>query len=241
MSQRPIPIFMYHSIASMPKGTIMRSLHVPKRLFSLQMRVLRLLGYRGLSMDELQPYLEGKKIGKVVGITFDDGFKNNLTSALPILKKFGFSATCYIISKKIGGINDWDLEKGIPVNPLMNKAEIHTWIEQGMSIGSHTQHHVHLAECDKVTAQLEITQSKMDLEKEFNIPVNHFCYPYGSMNDQVKILVQEAGYQSATTVNRGRAHANEDLLSLPRVPITHRTFLHLLLIKVLSRYEDKHA
>ena len=126
MQQKPIPILMYHSIAAMPKGTVMRSLHVPPKLFRLQMWLLKILGYKGLSMNELQPYLTGDKQGKVVGITFDDGFKNNLTYALPILKKFEFSATCYIISQNIGGINYWDLDKGIPENPLMNENEIIT-------------------------------------------------------------------------------------------------------------------
>ena len=111
MQQKPIPILMYHSIAAMPKGTVMRSLHVPPKLFKLQMWLLKIMGYQGLSMGELQPYLTGEKIGKVVGITFDDGFKNNLVEALPILKKNGFSATCYIISQNIGGINHWDLKK----------------------------------------------------------------------------------------------------------------------------------
>ena len=74
---------MYHSIAAMPKGTVMRSLHVPPKRFSLQMKLLKLLGYQGLSMGDLQPYLDGKKNGKVVGLTFDDGYKNNITNALP--------------------------------------------------------------------------------------------------------------------------------------------------------------
>ena len=148
MQQKPIPILMYHSIAAMPKGTVMRSLHVPPKLFRLQMWLLKILGYKGLSMNELQPYLTGDKQGKVVGITFDDGFKNNLTYALPILKKFEFSATCYIISQNIGGINYWDLDKGIPENPLMNENEIKQWIDGGMEIGSHTQNHTHLSECN---------------------------------------------------------------------------------------------
>ena len=156
--QRPIPILMYHSIAEMPKGTVMRSLHVPPKRFRFQMRILKWLGYKGLSMGELMPYLKGEKTGKVVGITFDDGFRNNLTEALPILKSFGFSATCYIISQKIGGINDWDLGKGIPKNPLMDESEIQQWIDEGMEIGSHTRSHIRLTECGIENAQKEITE-----------------------------------------------------------------------------------
>jgi len=239
MSHKPIPILMYHSIASMPKGTVMRSLHVPPKLFKLQMWILKIIGYQGLSMGELEPYLTGRKKGRVVGITFDDGFKNNLTNALPILKRFGFSATCYIISQKIGGINEWDLDKGIDENPLMNENEIKEWINSGMEIGSHTQNHVRLAECDIDVATTEIEKSRVDLEGQFECPVRHFCYPYGSYNDEIVTLAKNAGYITATTVNRGRAESNADTLSLPRVPITHRTFIHLFLIKILSKYEDR--
>mgnify|MGYP003970885167 FL=1 len=240
MQQKPIPILMYHSIAAMPKGTVMRSLHVPPKLFKLQMWLLKILGYKGLGMDDLQPYLTGEKAGKVVGITFDDGFKNNLVEALPILKKNGFSATCYIISQNIGGINHWDLDKGIPENPLMNGNEIKEWIDSGMEIGSHTQNHVRLAESNIKIATEEIIQSKLDLETQFNCSIGHFCYPYGSYNDEITAIVKKAGYTTATTVNRGRAKHDNNLLTLPRVPITHRTFIHLFLMKILSKYEDKH-
>ena len=60
-----IPILMYHSVELMPKSTVMRSLHVPKSRFALQMKMLNILGYQGLSMSQLTPYLEGKKKGKV--------------------------------------------------------------------------------------------------------------------------------------------------------------------------------
>lgn len=241
MQQKPVPILMYHSIASMPKGTVMRSLHVPPKLFRLQMWLLKILGYKGLSMGELQPYLVGEKQGKVVGITFDDGFKNNLVEALPILKKNGFSATCYIISQNIGGINHWDLGKGIDENPLMDESEINEWIDSGMEIGSHTQNHVRLAESDIEIATKEIMQSKLDLEKQFNCSIEHFCYPYGNYNDEIVAITQNSGYDTATTVNRGRSKSDDNLFTLPRVPITHRTFIHLFLMKILSKYEDKHG
>jgi peptidoglycan/xylan/chitin deacetylase (PgdA/CDA1 family) len=241
MQQKPIPILMYHSIASMPKGTVMRSLHVPPRLFKLQMWLLKVFGFKGLSMGELQPYLEGKKTGKVVGITFDDGFKNNLVDALPILKKNRFSATCYIISQNIGGINHWDLDKGIDENPLMDEDEVKEWITEGMEIGSHTQNHVHLTNIDTKNSTKEILQSKSDLEKQFDCVINHFCYPYGSYNDEIVNITKDVGYHTATTVDRSRAGAGSDLLTLPRIPITHRTFPHLFLMKILSKYEDNHA
>jgi len=240
MNKNPIPILMYHSVSSVPKGTVMRSLHVPPKRFALQMKLLKLLGYQGLSMSDLQPYLEGKKTGKVVGLTFDDGYKNNATNALPILRKQGFSATCYIVSQNIDGINHWDIDKGIPKNPMMNKIEIQSWIDAGMEIGSHTQNHVFLTKINQNEAVNEINNSKADLEKEFGVNINHFCYPYGDHNDDIVSTIKRAGYQTATTVNRGRVRMNDNFLTLHRVPITHHTLPHLFLLKILSNYEDKH-
>ena len=75
-----IPILMYHQIdAPPPRGTMLRGLIVAPSSFNWQMKMLRLMGYTGLSMRDLEPYLQGEKKGKVVGITFDDGYQNNLT------------------------------------------------------------------------------------------------------------------------------------------------------------------
>lgn len=239
MSKHSFPILMYHSIAKFPKGTPMRSLHVSPKLFLCQMRILKWLGYRGVSMSELMPYLRGEKVGKVVGITFDDGYKNNLSHALPILKKFSFTATCYLVSQNIGGNNYWDLEKGIPENPIMNKTEVFEWLSNGMEIGSHSQNHIRLSEYSKFDFSREISNSKHDLESTFNCNVNHFCYPYGDYNEQIISEVKSAGYESATTVNRGKASPKDNIHELPRVFITHRTLAHLFLMKVLSNYENK--
>ena len=122
---RPIPILVYHQIAAAPpKGSPFRSLYVAPEAFARQMAWLERLGYVGLSMTALQPYLDGKKIGKVVGITFDDGYLNNLSHALPSLAKHGFSSTCYAVSGLLGKTNVWDQCIGVAQTPLMNESQL---------------------------------------------------------------------------------------------------------------------
>ena len=234
-----IPILMYHSIELMPSSTIMRSLHVPKSRFSFQMKILSMLGYKGLSMSELTPYLEGKKEGKVVGITFDDGYQNNLVNAAPILKKYNFSATCYLVSQKIGLSNVWDKPNGITQRPLMNKREIQKWINMGMEIGAHTLTHSDLTSIDSNQIEKEINDSKAQLENLFKISITNFCYPYGRFNKEVLDFVKSAGFNTATTMVRGRAQLGENKFELPRIPITHHTLPHLFLAKILTSYEDR--
>ena len=94
-----VPILMYHQIDTPPaRGTPLRGLVVKPAAFARQMGLLRLLGWRGLAMRDLEPYISGEKTGKVVGITFDDGYRNNLEHALPVLLDHSFTATCYGVS-----------------------------------------------------------------------------------------------------------------------------------------------
>ena len=234
-----IPILMYHSIESMPKSTVMRSLHVPPRRFEFQMWMLKILGYKGLSLKKLKPYLDGDKLGKVVGITFDDGYQNNLINAAPILKKYNFSATCYIVSESIGSSNTWDLDKKITQRPLMTKSEIFEWLNLGMDIGAHSKTHVDLTSISENKALEEIKDCKVNLEEIFKVSISDFCYPFGRFNDLAFSIVKNAGYLSATTMLRGRANSESNRLQLPRIPINHRTLPHFFLAKILTKYEDR--
>ena len=234
-----IPILMYHSIESMPKTTVMRSLHVPPRKFKFQMWMLKIFGYKGLSLRELKPYLDGDMHGKVVGITFDDGYQNNLINAAPVLKKYNFSATCYIVSESIGSSNTWDLDKKITQRPLMTKSEINKWLNLGMDIGAHTKTHVDLTKISEQKAQKEINDCKTELEIFFKVAITDFCYPFGCFNESLSNITKDSGYLSATTMLRGRVNAQSDRYQLPRIPINHHTLPHLFLAKILTKYEDK--
>ena len=230
---------MYHSIESMPKTTVMRSLHVPPRRFQFQMWMLKVLGYKALSLRKLKPYIDGDKTGKVVGITFDDGYQNNLINAAPILKKYNFSATCYLVSQRIGTSNTWDLDKGITQRPLMTQSAVQEWLNLGLDIGAHTQTHPLLEELNEQQSKEEIFNCKADLEHMFKVSIKDFCYPFGRFNDSSVNIVKRAGYITATSMTRGRASTKSNKLTLPRIPITHHTLPHLFLAKILTKYEDK--
>jgi len=239
MRDYKIPILMYHSIESMPQSTVMRSLHVSPRRFKFQMWLLNFLGYKGLSMRELYPYINGTRVGKVIGITFDDGYQNNLCNAAPILKKYNFTATCYIVKKEIGTSNVWDSRHGITQRPLMSVNEIKEWIAMGMDIGAHSQTHADLTKINKKQAFTEIFDCKAELEKEFDMKIVDFCYPYGRFDSDIMEIVERAGYFSATTMIRGRSKIESNKYMLPRIPINYHTLPHLFLIKILTRYEEK--
>ena len=185
------------------------------------------------------PYLRGEKRGKVVGITFDDGFLNNLTHALPVLMHHGFSSTCYVVSQRIGQTNTWDAEEGVAQTPLMSANDLRQWVAGGQEVGAHSRHHVRLTQCDGATASTEIAWCKSELEALTHASVHHFCYPYGAFAPEHVGLVQAAGFGSATTVQRGRCLGRESMLELPRVPVYRATSLPQFLLKIGTGYEDR--
>ena len=236
----PIPILTYHQIEAAPaKGSAFRSLYVSPEVFSRQMTFLRLLGYRGLSMSALMPYLLGERTGKVVGITFDDGYLNNLANALPVLRQNNFSSTCYAVSQQLGRTNEWDRDAGVEQTGLMTASQLRQWLAGGQEVGAHTRHHVRLTQLDAATCLDEISFCKSELEALTDAPIRHFCYPYGDYTMAHVAMARAAGFESVTTTHRGRCLAREDMMQLPRVPVVRATTLPLLWLKVATGYEDR--
>lgn len=234
-----IPILMYHQIdVPPPSGTPLRGLVVSPGAFARQMGLLRMLGYIGLSMCDLEPYLKGEKQGKVVGITFDDGYQNNLHSALPVLQKSGFTATCYAVSSMMGGTNSWDSGL-VAEKPLMNESEWRIWLASGMEVGSHTRTHADLTKLPIDEAIDQIANSKIELQDALGCDIRHFCYPYGRFDTTHSQLAKQAGYVTATTTRRGRVQPGDDLMAVRRVLVAQATTLMQFFLKIATAYEDR--
>jgi len=234
-----IPILMYHNIGEPPEGARLRGLYVRTGAFGRQMWLLKLLGYKGLSMSAAMPYLRGEKSGRVAVITFDDGYLDTLENALPILNTFGFSATCYFVSGRSGEFNDWDAAALNVRKQLMSNEQIKAWQAAGMEVGAHSRTHPRLTACTDAELQSELAGSKADLEALTGAPVTQFCYPYGDLDARVADAARNAGYIAATTTQRGRARPGEDAMRLRRILVSGSNMLYLFLIKILTAYEDK--
>ena len=108
-----------------------------------------------------------------------------------------------------------------------------------MEVGAHSRTHPRLPKCTDDELQDELAGSKADLEALTGAPVTQFCYPYGDLDTRVASAVRRAGYEAATTTQRGRAKPGDDSMLLSRVLVSGSTMLYLFLLKLLSRYEDK--
>src|SRR5690606_3573030 len=199
----PVPILLYHQIAVPPPRPMpFRSMFVRPSAFARQMAWLKLLGYQGVSLRQAIPYIQGEKKGKVVAITFDDGFTNVLETAAPILAHHGFTATSFIVANQIGGTNVWDQPLGIVKTPCMNAQQLASWLKMGHEIGSHTLDHVQLNRVTDEEAEKQIAQSKRLLESILDEEVTSFAYPYGEESLLHRRMVRDAGYSWAATVER---------------------------------------
>lgn len=229
-----IPILMYHKVNPDP-ATGNLGLRIPPSEFEWQMKYLSEQGYRSVSLQEVRDYiLDGKPLPpKPVVITLDDGYRDNYIYALPVLEKYGYTATVFVVVNTIGKVNEFDL--GVqPVNQMMNWSELRDMAARGITIGSHTMDHPHLSELSPDKALSQIRESKESLEKGLGLPVKYFCYPYGSYNQEVKKVVEQYGYEAATTTHQGVAGASDDIFALKRVYVTGQ-MSHQKFIKEITR------
>lgn len=225
-----VPILLYHQIATPPaRKTPFRSMLVSRESFRRQMGWLKRLGYQGLSLRECMPYISGQKTGKVVAITFDDGFTNVYQNAMPVLDEFGFTATNFFVSNQIGGSNEWDQPLGVLPASCMDIDQVKQWLSAGHEVGAHTMDHVHLSQLSEQQAFEQLSLCKETLQAITGDVVDSFAYPYGDHNDKVRELVRQAGYTAAGGTERRRATSQDDLMNLPRLTIRRDdTWLHFI-------------
>ena len=231
-----LTILTYHNVGPAPAGALLAKLYVDTRDFARQMWCLKRLGLRGVSMSEGLWHLDRGRAGRVVALTFDDGYADNLEHAACTLREFGFGATCFIVSGCVGAYNLWDSEVLRVRKPLMDVQQLKAWLGEGLELGSHARSHPHLNELDAGSAEAEIAGSRTDLERVAGVKIEHFCYPYGSVNARVARQVAAAGYLSAVTTQRGLARASDNRFLLPRMSVSGRRGLFRFTLKAATPY-----
>jgi len=195
----------------------------PKRIavsqaqFRSHLRWLARLGYKTLRLEEYPKQLRSAQppAAKTFAITFDDGYEEVLTLALPVLQEFGFTATVFAVPGQLGGHNAWDDGHA----RLLTVDQYRTLQQAGITIGGHTSSHVHLPQVDAATARSEITDSKKRLEDVLGRPITIFAYPYGESTPAVEALVREAGFEAAFATDRAPRDHAENLYRIRRAVV----------------------
>lgn len=217
--------------------------------FDRQLTELKHLG-DVISLDEAVPLLAGSEPidGRYFCITFDDGFRNNFTNALPILAEHGVSAAFFLPTDLIGlDLDaDWDVigrHYDARAGSYQQFFEYMNWDEcrqmhaAGMTIGSHTCSHARLADLDVAAAERELSESKAAIERELSVPCRHFAAPFGrpvhDFHPQRDVqIARRLGYESFLTTVEGPNYSNASPFSIRRndVVASHGPMLFRYLI-----------
>jgi peptidoglycan/xylan/chitin deacetylase (PgdA/CDA1 family) len=208
---------VYHTISN-PAKPLPANIDVSPERFE---RHLNWLARRRNQVARLTDLLVAPPDKNLIAITFDDGYQDNLTVALPLLEKYDLPATIFIAAGFIG--ND-----GYLTSEDVRVLASHPLI----TIGSHSLFHRHLTKLPLNEARRELIDSKRILQETTNQTINLLAYPYGDCNSAIERLSEECGYLAAWSVWNG----NNTPHSLWRVPLGRNDNLLRFIAKVSPAY-----
>jgi peptidoglycan/xylan/chitin deacetylase (PgdA/CDA1 family) len=238
-----LPILMYHSVSYTQNRKFLPFVVSPEE-FVEQMEYLYQHDYVPMTVTQLILARLGNEIGlpaRPVVVTFDDGFADFLTNALPVLQRYKFVATLYVTTAYIGGTSRWLWREGEAARPMLTWDQVKYIHQSGIECGGHTLHHPQLDMLTIEEAHDEVVGCKSALEKHLQEEVSSFAYPFGYYTSEVKRLVHEAGYVSACAVMHAMSLEQTDPLALTRLMVkpgmTKNRFEQLLTGIGVSRVE----
>lgn len=221
-----VPILMYHHIQDAPPGStaLRRDLSVSPQNFEAQLRYLQQEGYESVSLYDLALHLTvGKPLPeRPIVLTFDDGYADAYTQAFPLLQRFGFSGTIFLITASIDAGDpafvSWD-----------NVAEMHA---AGIDLEPHSYDHPDLRGRGYQFLVYQTLGPKEAIEARTGDRCRFFAYPLGRYDDFVIDVLQSANYWGAVVTEQGATHTSDGLFTLRRVRIsggdTLSDFVHKL-------------
>lgn len=202
---KDVPILNYHKV-----DMLNHSLSVSPQEFEEQMEYLAKNNYTTITPDQLMAYLKhGKELpDKPIMITFDDGYLDNYTNAYPIMKKYGFTATIFVVTNLVGHdprFMTWD--------------QVREMQQNGIVFGSHTVNHQSLTSLTNEQVLNELSQSRDEMVRQLGKAPKYFAYPTGTYNQSIEEAVRSTGYKAAFTIEYGQVGDDSDLYALERIPI----------------------
>lgn len=188
---------------------------ISENSFQEQIQYLHQKGYHTISLNDLSGWLEGEKglPSKSILITFDDGDKSVYEKAYPILKKYGFVGTLFIVTNFLD------------TNNMLSTKQVMEMINNGFSVGSHSVTHQSVAKLRNQPMRKEILGSKIGLEKLLNRKIDYFAYPFGYFTERVEKAIEEAGYKGAFTTIPGKNKKETNRFELRRWVVYKNTHM----------------
>ncbi len=201
--RRRLPVLAYHRIGT-PAPLEWSELTVTPQKFERQIQWLAKHGYVGIKpCDWLAWCREGKDLPeKPVLLTFDDAYRDLTEHAFPVLKRYGFNATVFVVTQHLGKTNSWDQGSVRADLPLMTVEQVRYWANQGFEFGGHTRTHPDLTSVDNTRLTDEVEGGAQDLEHIVGKRAISFAYPHGLYNETVRQCAEKA-FALAFTCDEG--------------------------------------
>lgn len=201
-----IPILVYHSVRpyTIFDSKLVKRFVVPPSVFDAQLAYIQSEGYTPVSLEVVAKHFTDKtKLpDKPIVLTFDDGWKNQYTNALPILQKYGMKGTFFIFTDGPGG------------HSFVSWEQVASLAAMGMEIGDHTETHPYLFKItDQKKLNTEIITSKETLEKKLGFSIKVFATPFSKTSEAIEKTAKAAGYIAARTESYG-FYQSDDTLNL---------------------------
>ncbi|MER5526645.1 polysaccharide deacetylase family protein [Streptomyces sp. NPDC002677] len=236
MAEAPVPILMYHSVATAPNEAT-RALSVAPEAFAEQMALIGDLGLTPVSTADLAAGWRsgGPLPDRPVLITFDDGYEGVHRHALPVLAKHGFASTLFVSTGWIRGAYD----TGGGLDAMLDWDQVRELADAGCEIGGHSHTHPQLDQLADDRLREELVRCREIVTEQLGTDPASFAYPYGYSSRRVRQAVRDTGYAQALAVENGLARRRQGPYALHRVTVRRSTdateFAQLLEGRAIAR------
>ncbi|MFZ4631774.1 MAG: polysaccharide deacetylase family protein [Patescibacteria group bacterium] len=209
-----VPILMYHYIGIAPASSTLKGLYLDPKIFEGQLQELKNNNYSSLFISDVASSINSKNklSNNNIVLTFDDGYEDFYTKVYPLLVKYNYKATLYVI------INALDTPG------YLTKTQVKELASSGLvEIGSHTFNHPDLRNLKFKDARFEIEASRQKLEQISGQKVLSFAYPFGLYKPEFFALASSTPYLTAVSVIPGSRQGEENKWILRRIRPDNRS------------------
>jgi peptidoglycan/xylan/chitin deacetylase (PgdA/CDA1 family) len=217
-----VPILLYHAITDDP-GDHIAPFAVSPGAFRLHLDLLQEAGYRCVPFGDLMRRRADPAVTvpeRTAVLTFDDGFADFASEALPELLARGLPSTLYVTT---GWLQGWPRREPGPSDPMLAWSQLPELLAAGVELGAHSHTHPHLDTLGTAALRTELSLPKQLMEQVLGQPVTTFAYPHGYHGSRVRRMTQEAGYANAAAVRNVLSGPDEHPFSVSRLTVQRST------------------
>lgn len=231
-----VKVLMYHRVLNErpPKSSPWH--YVTTKEFEQQMSWLDRLGFNTITFEDYCLYLDGKLTlpKKSVIITFDDGYLDTYTNAIPIMLKYNMKGVIYVMGNRNLSSAEWEESHEKNLCLLMSDDQVREADSYGFEIGAHSYDHLDLLKLNQSEVRDEARRSRESLNKILNKSVLSFAYPYGRVDYKTQEIIKKEGFKFACGVYTGPPKFTGNRFDIRRLAIEQGVNLLSFLTMILA-------